>query len=259
LNPNPILFSLGPISVKWYGVLIAAGFLLGAYLALKEARRLGWNQDHFFNVLLVALPAALAGARLYYVLFNWGYYRAHWLEIPATWLGGLAFHGGLFGALAAGWFMLRHYRMDYATALDIAAPSIVLGQAIGRWGNFFNQEAYGYVVERSQIPWAMMIDGAWRHPTFLYESIWNFALFGYLLYFRRRPGHLKGEVFLTYGILYSAGRFWIEGFRTDSLMMFGLRAAQVVSLLMITVCMGIMVYGRRKRRPDLHKEEETEL
>ncbi|MDR1205307.1 MAG: prolipoprotein diacylglyceryl transferase [Peptococcaceae bacterium] len=246
MTPNPILISIGPISIRWYGVLIAGGFLLGAFLALREARRQGWNPDHFLNVLLVVMPSALVGARLYYVLFNLSYYQRHLAEIPATWLGGLAFHGGLFGALAASWFMLRHYRMNYAVALDIGAPSIVLGQAIGRWGNFFNQEAYGYAVDKAAVPWAMMIDGAWRHPAFLYESLWDLAVFAFLLYFRRREWALKGDVFLAYGVLYSAGRFWIEGLRTDSLMFLGMRTAQMVSLLMILVCGGIFVYRRRR-------------
>lgn len=248
LIPNPILISIGPISIRWYGVLITGGFLLGAFLALREARRQGWDQDHFLNVLLVAVPSALIGARLYYVLFNWDYYRYHIMDIPATWLGGLAFHGGLFGALAASWFMLRHYRLDYATALDIGAPSIVLGQAIGRWGNFFNQEAYGYAVDKSAVPWAMMIDGAWRHPAFLYESLWDLAVFGFLLYFRRRKWLLKGDVFLAYGVLYSTGRFWIEGLRTDSLMFFGMRTAQVISLLMILICGGFFIYRRKQMK-----------
>jgi phosphatidylglycerol:prolipoprotein diacylglycerol transferase len=248
LSPDPILISIGSISIRWYGVLITGGFLLGAFLALREARRNGWNQEHMMNVLLVVMPAALVGARLYYVLFNWSYYRSHLMEIPATWLGGLAFHGGLFGALAASWFMLRHYGINYAAALDLGAPSIALGQAIGRWGNFFNQEAYGYVTDRAAVPWAMMIDGAWRHPAFLYESLWDLAIFFFLLYFRRREWLLKGDVFLAYGVLYSAGRFWIEGFRTDSLMFLGMRTAQLVSLLMILICGGIFVWRRTQKK-----------
>lgn len=247
MNIDPVAFSVGPFQVHWYGILIATAILLGTYLALREAERQGWDPDRFLNILIVAIPAAFIGARLYYVVFNWEYYRQYPLEIPATWHGGLAIHGGLIGALLAAYIMVRFYRFNFWQGVDIAAPSIVLGQAIGRWGNFFNQEAYGYPVDPARIPWAMYIDGAYRHPTFLYESLWDLGVFLFLLWFRRKAGLKRGDVFLPYALLYSVGRFVVEGFRTDSLMLTPtLRAAQVVSLAVILVA-GFLLYLRHRK------------
>ena len=244
---DPIIFSFGPVTVRWYGVLIAAAMVIGAFLALREAKRRDWNEDNFLNMALALLPISILGARIYYVLFNWSYYAANPSEIIAIWHGGLAIHGALIAVMLVIWFFSRYYAFGFANTLDVVAPSVVLGQAIGRWGNFFNQEAYGYEVDPSKIPWAMFIDGAYRHPTFLYESIWDMLVFILLLAIRRRHNLLAGDVALTYIIFYSAGRFVIEGFRTDSLMLFGfLRAAQVVSLIAGLVSILIMWYRHRK-------------
>ena len=245
--PDPILFSWGPFTIRWYGVLIGLGMMLGVILALRETRRKGLNEDHLLNMCLVALPLAIVGCRAYYVLFNWGYYSANPAKIFAIWEGGLAIHGGIIAGGLAFALMAKRYRFGIGQILDIAAPSVILGQAIGRWGNFFNQEAYGYVVDPEKIPWAMYIDGAWRHPTFLYESIWDLGVFVFLLWFRRRKGLKTGDVCLMYFILYSAGRFWVEGLRTDSLMLFGqLRAAQVLSLALIIASAVILFIRHRK-------------
>jgi phosphatidylglycerol:prolipoprotein diacylglycerol transferase len=244
MNINPVAFTIGTLEVYWYGILIAAAFLLGSLLALKEAEFLGWDQDQFLNVLLVCIPGSILGARLYYVIFNWEHYSRFPGQILATWQGGLAIHGGIMGGVLAGYFMVRKYGLNFGQGLDIIAPSLILGQAIGRWGNFFNQEAYGYEVDPERLPWAMYIDGAYRHPTFLYESLWNLAVFFFLLWFRRRRGLLKGDVFLVYAILYSVGRFFIEGLRTDSLMLTPfLRAAQVLSAAII-IGGGALLYWR---------------
>lgn len=246
MNIDPIAFTLGPLTVRWYGILIASAILMGTYLALHEAEKKGWNLDHFLNVIIYALPAAFIGARLYYVIFNWEYYSRYPREIPAIWHGGLAIHGGLIGALLVGCIVLRKYRLNFWQGVDIVSPSIILGQAIGRWGNFFNQEAYGYVVDPEKIPWAMYIDGAYRHPTFLYESLWNLAVFLFLLWFRRRKGLKNGDVFLMYLILYSVGRFFIEGLRTDSLMLTPtIRVAQGISIIAVVVAVGIMLYRHK--------------
>lgn len=243
---DPIAFTLGPLTIRWYGILIASAILIGTMLALREAERQGFNPDHFFNVILVGVPAAIIGARLYYVIFNWDYYLINPQEIFATWLGGLAIHGGLIGGFLAGYFLLRKYGFPFWKTADIVAPSIILGQAIGRWGNFFNQEAYGYEVDPEKIPWAMYIDGAYRHPAFLYESIWNILVFGFLLWIRRRNFIKTGDVFLLYLILYSVGRFMIEGIRTDSLMLTPtIRAAQALSVVVIILGSGILYYRHR--------------
>lgn len=247
MNIDPIAFSVGPFTVRWYGILIASAIVIGTFLALREAKRKGLDPDLFLNLIIFCVPAAFIGARIYYVIFNWGYYSRYPAEIPAVWHGGLAIHGGLIGAIIVGYFLTKKYTINIWQALDIAAPSIILGQAIGRWGNFFNQEAYGYQVDPDRIPWAMYIDGAYRHPTFLYESLWDLAVFFFLLWLRRRKNLQQGDVILSYALLYSIGRFFVEGFRTDSLMLTStLRVAQVLSVVVIVGAAGLLYYRHRK-------------
>lgn len=241
---DPIAFEIGPLQIRWYGILMSTALLVGTLLALREIKRQGIDEDKFMNILIAAIPAGFIGARLYYVLFRWDYYSKYPSEIPAVWHGGLAIHGGILGAFLVGILMLRYYNMSFWQLGDIVAPSLILGQAIGRWGNFINQEAYGYEVDPEKVPWAMWIDGAYRHPTFLYESIWNFGIFLFLLWLRRRNFVKRGEVLLSYFILYSAGRFFIEGLRTDSLMLGPLRIAQVISIVFIVVAIFIIWYRR---------------
>ena len=248
--PDPILISVGPFAIRWYGVLIATAILVGTLLALREVRKKNINEDHFLNVLIAGIPAGIIGARLYYVIFNWDYYGQFPREIPAIWNGGLAIHGGIIGSFAAAWFVVKYYQINFWEIADAVAPSMILGQAIGRWGNYFNQEAYGYEVDPVQIPWAMYIDGAWRHPTFLYESVWNLLVFGLLLFLRSRYHRLPtGGLFAIYIGAYSVGRFFIEGFRTDSLMLGPLRMAQVTSLSFLLLSAALLWYlGRQEGR-----------
>lgn len=227
-TPDPIAFQIGPIAVRWYGILMSTALGLGTLLAYREAEKQKIDPEHIINIVVIAAPLAFVGARLYYVLFNWNYYAAHPAEIPAVWHGGLAIHGALIGGVLTGYFVVRHYKLNFWYMADIVAPSLILGQAIGRWGNFFNQEAYGY---ETNLPWAMFIDGAYRHPTFLYESLWNLGVFIFLLWLRRQRFIKHGDVFMSYFALYSLGRVWVEYFRTDSLMLGPLKVAQVVSLL----------------------------
>ena len=244
--PDPIAFSIGPLPVRWYGLLIALSILIGTFLVLRESEKQRLDQEQILNVILLAVPAALVGARLYYVLFNWPYYQHNLAEILAIWHGGLAIHGALIGGFLAAFFLLKKYQINFWQAADLAAPSIILGQALGRWGNFFNQEAYGYEVDPAALPWAMYIDGAYRHPTFLYESLWDLGIFFFLLWLRRRKGLPWGDVFLTYVVLYSLGRFFIEGLRTDSLMLAPhIRAAQDVSAVAIGI--GLILLLQRHR------------
>ena len=247
--PDPVLIEIGVFSIRWYGVLIASAVLIGTLLALKEVRRKGINEDHFMNILLVCIPVGFITTRLYYVAFNWDYYGQNLNKIFAVWEGGLAIHGGIIGSFLAGWFMVKYYQLNFWEIADAVAPSFILGQAIGRWGNYFNQEAYGYAVDPEKVPWAMFIDGAYRHPTFLYESIWNLTLFAGLIIIREKVKPKAGILFSIYIGGYSIGRFFIESFRTDSLMLGSLRAAQVTSIIMVIFAAGLAYYIVKKQEP----------
>lgn len=252
---NPIAFELSPISVHWYGIIIGLGALLGLYLAIQECKKRGISPDILVDLVTFALPIAIISARAYYVLFEWNYYKNHLSEIPAIWNGGIAIHGGLIGAVVTAIIFTRIKKVSFWKLADITAPSILLGQAIGRWGNFINQEAHGGPVskkflERLHIPTfiidQMNINGIYYHPTFLYESLWS--LIGVVLLISLRKINLRrGELFLTYLIWYSIGRFYIEGMRTDSLMLTAyLRIAQVISIVIIARSASLIIFRRIK-------------
>nr|WP_279325938.1 prolipoprotein diacylglyceryl transferase [Bacillus sp. FJAT-47783] len=248
-----VAFELGPIQVYWYGLIIGFGALLGLWLAVRESERRGLHKDLFVDLVLIALPLAIVGARTYYVLFQWDYYSQNLADIPKIWQGGLAIHGGLIAAILTGYVFARVKNVSFWKIVDIAAPSIILGQAIGRWGNFMNQEAHGGPVTREFLENLhlpdfiinqMYINGQYYHPTFLYESIWN--LIGFVILLSLRKVNLRqGELFLSYVIWYSIGRFFIEEMRTDSLMLTeSLRIAQVVSISLIVVAVLILIIRR---------------
>lgn len=189
-----VFLHLGPITIYWYGVIIGTGVLLGLWLATREAVKRGLSKETFVDLVLLAVPIAIVCARTYYVIFEWDYYSKHLSEIPKIWEGGLAIHGGLIGAIVTGIVFAKRRGLSFWKLADIAAPSIILGQAIGRWGNFMNQEAHGGPVTREfleslRLPEfiinQMYINGQYYHPTFLYESIWNFIGFLLLLMLRR--------------------------------------------------------------------------
>ncbi len=245
-SPGAIVIQIGPLAIRWYGLLIACAFLIGILLAQREARRRGEDPEELVNVAMVAIIAGLIGARLYYVIFNWGEYSARPWKMMAIWEGGLAIHGGLLAGILVGVIWARRRNLPTLIYLDIVAPSMVLGQAIGRWGNFFNQEAFGTPTD---LPWKLYIEPGHRpihlaeydyfHPTFLYESLWNLAVFGVLvLLLRKRLAPYPGALFLSYLGLYSLGRFFIESLRIDSLWLGSFRAAQVMSLLLILCAAG---------------------
>jgi phosphatidylglycerol---prolipoprotein diacylglyceryl transferase len=250
---DPVFLQLGPLEIRWYGLIIGIGAMIGLYLAVKESERRGLHKDTFVDLVLFAIPIAILCARIYYVIFQWDYYSKHPAEIPMIWQGGLAIHGGLIGAFVTTFIFAKVKGLSFWKLVDIAAPSIILGQAIGRWGNFMNQEAHGGPVTREFLESLhlpdfiinqMYINGQYYHPTFLYESVWNLAGFA-LLMFLRRVNLRRGELFLTYLIWYSIGRFFIEGMRTDSLMLTEtLRVAQVISLTTIVVAVLLIVIRR---------------
>lgn len=249
---DPVAISIGPLSIRWYGIIMASAFLLGIYLAYQRAQRNNIDPNHILNMVTLIIPASIIGARLYYVIFTWDNYRNAPLEAFAIWHGGLAIHGGIAGGLLAGLFYVYRYKIPVWKTADIIAPSLILGQAIGRWGNFINQEAHGGPVTEQFMSYfptfiknQMFIDGQYYHPTFLYESIWDFAVF-IILTLRWPYKKVEGEIAFLYLILYSIGRFFIEGLRTDSLMFGPIRVAQLVSIILIIVGSAGIVWLRKR-------------
>ena len=253
---DPIAFNIGPLSIRWYAICIVSGLILAVYLAMKEAPRKKMIPDDILDFILIAFPVSIIGARLYYVIFEWSYYsKQPIIEVFTIWNGGLAIYGGLIAGAIVLYFFSRRRLINPVDFLDIAAPSVLIAQSIGRWGNFFNQEAYGAAVKSlnylpSFIRDNMYIDGAYRQPTFLYESVWNLLGFVLLLVLRRRPKFFRqGELAAFYLIWYGFGRMIIEGMRTDSLMFLGVRVSQWLSLLLILLGIGIVIYQRKKQAP----------
>ena len=241
---DPVAFKIFGIEIMWYGVLISLGVLLGVLVALKECRRTGFKEDNLLDFLLIAIPSAIVGARAYYVIFSWNYYSQHPSEIINIRNGGLAIHGALIAGIIVGILFCRKRKINVLELLDIVIPSVALGQAIGRWGNFVNQEAYGGPTD---LPWGIVVNGQKVHPTFLYESIMNIAICIFLIWFGKNKKTTHGQVLSLYLILYSAVRFFVEGLRTDSLMFLGMRVAQLVSLSAIIA--GIVLWMYLKKKP----------
>lgn len=241
---DPVAFKIFGIEVMWYGVLISLAVIIGTVLALRETKRQGVDENDFIDLLLYAIPIAIVGARLYYVIFNWNYYKDDLVQILNFRGGGLAIHGALISAVIVAVIFTRKRHIDFWKMADIAAPSIVLGQAIGRWGNYINQEAYGTPTD---LPWGIMVNGVKVHPTFLYESIGDFSIFLFLLWYRRNREKVSGEVFLIYIMLYSLVRFFVEGLRTDSLMLGPIRVAQLVSFLGIVLSLYYLLRKRKEK------------
>ena len=240
---NPVAFEIFGLSIRWYGILLSTGIMVGIWLAYNEAKRLGKNPEYIIDLSLWCVPASVIGARIYYVLLEWDNYDGDIMRMINIREGGLAIHGALIAAVLAGYIFTKVKKISFWETADIVAPSIIIGQAIGRWGNFVNGEAHG---GPTNLPWGIMVDGMKVHPTFLYESLWNLGVFLILIYYRKKK-KADGEIFLLYGILYSLGRFWIEGMRTDSLMFMGMRAAQLLSVAVIVV-FSIILYIIRHRK-----------
>ena len=264
-SPGPILIELGPLAIRWYGLLIASAVLIGVSLSQYLAKRRNVDPNLLGDLAIWLVLGAIPCARLYYVLFEWKQYAQRPDQIIAIWNGGIAIHGAMLGGILAATIFARIQKVSIWLLADLVIPSLILGQAIGRWGNFFNSEAFGAPTD---LPWKLYIPQPRRppefinveyfHPTFLYESLWDLMVFGLLmtLFFRdlnRRP-HLKvGTLALVYLVAYSSGRVWIEGLRTDSLMFGPLRMAQVVSLTAIALgLIGLAwLYLARRRLPDV--------
>jgi len=254
---NRVFFEIGPLSIYWYGVIIATGAFLGLYLVTRESDRLGLKKDIMIDLVVFAIPISILFARIYYVIFEWEQYAGGpWWKVFAIWEGGIAIHGALIGAVLTAIVFAKVRKIPFWQLADIAAPGLILGQAIGRWGNFMNQEAHGGAMSQAAyenfhqylpdfIMNQMCIDGTLYYPTFLYESVWNIIVLILLLLLRRK-NPLRGVVFLTYVISYSVGRFFIEGMRTDSLYIVGqIRTAQMISILLVIGAVILMIYRRK--------------
>lgn len=233
---NSTAFSILGLDIKWYGIFIASGAILGMLVAKYTSKLRNANYDEIINTLIISLPIGIIGARLYYVIFEFNYYKDNLWQIFNIRQGGLAIHGGLIFGLLSAIIYTRYKKLNFLQMADAAVPSIILAQSIGRWGNFFNQEAHGGEVSEafiSKFPKfiqnGMYIDGTYYHPTFLYESIWNLSCFIVLLFIAKKTRR-NGITFFSYITFYSLGRFFIEGLRTDSLMLGPIRVAQLVSL-----------------------------
>lgn len=232
------LFGIEGFNVAWYGVIIAIALLAGVWLATYRAKKDGICSDLIYDFIIVALPASILAARIYYVVFRWQDYSVQPEKIFAVWEGGLAIYGGVLGGLLAAVIFCKRNRFPFWRFVDIVAPCLVLGQSIGRWGNFVNQEAYGRVVGKASLqffPYAVYIeaDGQWHQATFFYESLWNSCILVVMLLFVAKIKR-SGVMLPAYFIGYGTGRFFIEGLRSDSLYLFpGIRISQVLSLVLV--------------------------
>lgn len=251
---NPIAFYVFGISIRWYGILIAAGMIFGVFIARFNCRARGVNYDTLINIVFWALPIGIIGARAYYVLFEFDYYKNNLIDMLNIRQGGLAIHGGIIAGLLTVLIYTKHKKLDFFDFADAAIPSVIIAQAFGRWGNFFNQEAHGGPVSYEFIKHfplfiqkGMLIGGIYYHPTFLYESCWDFIVFIILMILVRKSKR-RGLILFTYIGLYSAGRFFIEGLRTDSLMLGPIRMAQLVSVCGILLWIGYLIFCLKNKK-----------
>ncbi|MDD7409262.1 MAG: prolipoprotein diacylglyceryl transferase [Anaerovoracaceae bacterium] len=212
-TPNPVAFTIFGLDIRWYAILICAGMILAVVISMHRAPKRGITQDDLLDTVLISVPVGIVGARAWYVIFEWENYHSLY-DVVNIRAGGLAIQGGLIFGMIAAFFVCRHKRISLLAVLDLAIPTVALAQAIGRWGNFFNQEAHGTATD---LPWGIMIDGVKVHPTFLYESIWCLLLFIVLSIIDGRK-KFRGQTFSLYLILYSLERFFVEQLRTDSLL-----------------------------------------
>ena len=262
--------SIGNFVIAYYGIVIAAAIVVGIVLACKEARRTGQSEEDYLDLALFSVIFAVIGARIYYVIFQWDYYKDNLLSIFNTRQGGLAIYGGIIGAVITVFVVAKVKKKSFALFLDTACMGLVMGQVIGRWGNFFNREAFGgytdgllamqlpvsavRVNEITQTMWENVqtiggVEYIQVHPTFLYEGLWNIMIFILLMIYRDRK-RFTGELFLLYLGGYASGRFWIEGLRTDQLLIghTNLAVSQILSAVLVIGCLIIDMLMRRRTK-----------
>ncbi|MDL2237614.1 prolipoprotein diacylglyceryl transferase [Christensenellaceae bacterium OttesenSCG-928-K19] len=279
------LFGIEGLDIAWYGIIIAAGIVIGVAVAVWQAKKRGYTSELIFDLMIVALPLAIVGARLYYVAFEWDYYSQHPEKIIEVWNGGIAIYGAVIGAVVAALIVCKWRKFPLGRMLDIAVPGLILGQAIGRWGNFVNQEAFGAAVTdpaMQYFPFAVYVENVfvggetlngWFYATFFYESMWNLGVFVLLLWYAKRAKH-DGNVFAMYLIGYGIGRLWIEGVRIHTLTMWpgGMPVSQFLSIVLIAIGVIYILVMRKRGKPNMvyegrylhgwleeHEEEEKEL
>lgn len=247
-----VAIDFGPIQIYWYSIIVFVGLLVGSIIIFKEARKRKISEEFLINLICDSIIIGIIGARLYYVLFNLSYYLHNPLEIFAIWNGGLAIHGGVFAALIFIIIYCKKNKINILQTLDVVVVGLIIGQAIGRWGNFFNAEAYGQITTLSTLQSqgipkfiidGMYILGEYRQPTFLYESIWCLAGFIALLIIRKCKYLKRGQLTGFYLIWYGLARFVIEAMRSDSLMLGNVKIAQVVSVIFVLVGMVLAIYN----------------
>ena len=261
------IFSIGDVNIEWYSVLIVIGAILAIIMIIREAKRYGYPKDFVFNMCFWTIIMGIIGARLYYVLFNLDLYT-NIVDVFKIWEGGLAIHGGIIFGLITCFLYCKKYKVRTVRMVDFIVPALLLAQAIGRWGNFFNGEAHGAVtslgaLQDLHIPdfiiEGMNIGGVYYQPTFLYESLWCLLGVIVILIVRRLKITKVGQPTAIYLMWYGLGRFFIETMRTDSLMLGGFKVAQIVSVIMIIVgLIVIMITGRKGRYEDLYDQDEQE-
>lgn len=237
-----------------YGILIALALAVGVWLCTLEEKRLALPRETGLDIVLYALPPALVFARLYYVAFTWDSFRQDLSSILYIWQGGLAIYGAVIGGALGVLLLARRRKIRFAVLADVVAPALLLGQALGRWGNYFNGEAYGYAVSDPALmffPFAVQIGGQWHLATFFYESMWNLLGFCFLYLNRARfqRGGRRGHVLLWYFLWYGLGRLCIEGLRMDSLMAGGIRVSQLLSLLLCVLAAAKLLHDLKRRPP----------
>ncbi|MGI6669609.1 MAG: prolipoprotein diacylglyceryl transferase [Acetivibrionales bacterium] len=260
-------FKIFGFPIYWYGILISLAFLTAVLLALGSSKKYRIEPDTILDMVLIAAPVAIVFARIYYVIFSWDQYKDNLIDVFKIRDGGLAIYGAVIGALLAAWLYTRKKKISFLQIADFCVPYLVLGQAIGRWGNFVNQEAFG---TKTDLPWRMNgtepdkylnslpeavdISKFGVHPTFLYESLLDLAIFFFLIYFRKKK-KLDGEVLSLYFVLYGAGRFMIEGLRTDSLWLGPFRVSQLLSAILVIVFVPLFIYRRARKSREVENEQ----
>ncbi len=253
---NPVIINLGIIEIRWYSVLILLGFILGYYLVINRCKQENIDKTLISDLCFYLIIVSILGARIYYCIFEWKYYINNPIDIIKIWEGGLAIHGGVIAGIIFIYFYTKKKKLEFLKLLDIFAPSLVLGQAIGRWGNFFNGEAYGPIttfenLKNLHIPRfiidGMYIGGNYHVPTFFYESIGCLIIFIILIILRNKKSTKIGIITSIYFILYGLVRFFIEGLRTDSLMLFNIKVAQLISIIMILIGIYIIIKSLKKK------------